>query len=419
MMKILSFMLLFLLVCSCSPRMTRLATPEDKTDFGISNPSKALFFVENESITAPENHISYHKEVADNLYRQFGGATERVMVARTNAQTFKFSNGTTTWFVNVQNFPKRTAMILFDGENEPIIEYHTKNYERLVKKYLSEDLKKKQQIGKENKATEKGASNVRNSIDAFSFTPDQKYADQIINHSNTSYYPLIAFEDGGNCNGRFRNVIYSDEKQQNISYTTNVTYRNGRMLEYMYSREGIESVQKYYLNKVALLDSIVNSENGKREMKLNFKYLPDKFIIHSSLGSREEFHLNGKGQVEVQYDFNKKDKLTKETYYQYDSLGRILVEDCIYDGENPVTHTYEYDSDKRRMYSKLTIKGKEGKIISENKSEIIDGKQVFTVIADGKILNKSVSTLNSNCEGRVVTYDGKGKIVSVSVQKRR
>lgn len=417
-MKIFLFILLFLLVCSCSPRMTRLATPEDKADFGISNPSKALFFVENEKITAPENHISNHKEVADDLYRQFGGATDRVMVARTNAQTFKFSNGTITWFVNVQNFPKRTAMILFDGKNEPIIEYNAKNYERLVKKYLSEDLKKRQQTEKENKAAEKQASHLWNSIDAVSFTPDQEYADRIINHSNTTYYPLISFEDGGNCNGRFRNIIYSDEKQQKISYTSNVTYRNGRMLEYTYSREGVENIQKYYLNKIGLLDSIVNSQNGKREMKLNFKYLPDQFIIHSSLGFREEFHLNDKGQVEVKYDFNKNDKLTKETYYKYDRLGRIVVEDCIYDGENPVTNTYEYDSDTRRMYSKMTVKGKAGKIMSENRAQIIDGKLVFTVMTDGKLQNRSVSTLNSNCEGKVITYDGSGKVVSVSVQKR-
>lgn len=418
-MKTLPFILLFLLVCSCAPKLTRLATPEDKADFGISNPSKALFFVENENIAASEEYISKHKEIADQFYRAFGGATERVMVARTNAQTFKFSNGSTTWFVKVQNFPKRTAMILFDGKNEPIIESNSKNYERLVKKYLSEDLKNRQESYKENKVAEKEASNTWNSIDAVSFNPDQRYADQIINHSNTSYYPLISFEDGGNCNGRFRNVIYSDEKQQNISYTSNVTYTNGRMLESGYSREGTESLQKYYLNKVGLLDSIVNFQNGKREMKLNFKYLPDKFIIHSSWGSREEFQFNDKGLVEVKYDFNKKDKITKETYYTYDNLGRVLVEDCIYDGENPVTNTYQYDSDKRRMYSKLTVKGKAGKIISENRAEIIDGKQVFTVIADGKVQNKSVSTLNSNCEGKVITYDGNGKVVSVSVQTKR
>ncbi|MCS4301215.1 hypothetical protein [Chryseobacterium sp. BIGb0232] len=419
MMKIFPFILLFLLVCACSPKVTRLAVPEDKADFGISNPSKALFFVENESIIASEEHISNHKAVADHLYRQFGGATERVMVGRTNAKAFKFSNGATTWFVNVQDFPKRTAMILFDGKNEPIIEYNTKNYERLVKKYLSEDLKKRSETDKQNQAAEKKVSNVWNSIDAVSFTPDQKYADRIINHSNTTYYPLTSFEDSGNCNGRFINIIYLDEKQQKISYTTNITYRNGRVLENVYLRDGIESIQKHYLNKVGLLDSIVNSENGKREMKLTFKYLPDQFIIHSSWGTREEFHLNGKGQVEVQYNFNKKDKITKETYYTYDNLGRILVEDCIYDGENPVTNTYQYDSDTKRMYSKLTIKGKEGKTISENTSQIIDGKQVFTVIADGKIVNKSVSTLNSNCEGKVTTYDSRGKVVSVSAQKRR
>lgn len=418
-MKIFLFILLFLLVCACSPKVTRLAVPGDKADFGVSSPSKALFFVENENITASEEHISNHKKVADNFYKQFGGATERVMVGRTNAKAFKFSNGTTTWFVNVQDFPKRTAMILFDGKNEPIIEYNIQNYERLVKKYLSEDLKKRYETDQQNQASEKKASNVWNSLEDISFVPDQKYADRIINHSNTTYYPLISFEDGGNCNGRFRNIMYSDEEQQKISYITNITYRNGRMLEYLYSRDGVESVQKHYLNKIGLLDSIVNFENGKREMKLNFKYLSDQFIIHSSWGTREEYHLNDKGQVKAQYDFNKKDKITKETHYTYDNLGRVLTENSIYDGEAPFSNTYQYDSDTRRMYSKLTVKGKEGKTISENTSQIIDGKQIFTIIADGKTVNKSVSTLNSNCEGKVTTYDSQGKVVSVSVQKRQ
>ncbi|RXM51682.1 MULTISPECIES: hypothetical protein [unclassified Chryseobacterium] len=121
----------------------------------------------------------------------------------------------------------------------------------------------------------------------------------------------------------------------------------------------------------------------------------------------------------MKYDFNKKDKLTKETYYKYDKFGRVVEEECIYDGENPVSNTYEYDSDTRKMYSKMTVKGKAGKILSENRTQIINGKQVFTVMTDGKLQNRSVSTLNSSCEGDVVTYDGSGKVVSVSVQKRQ
>ncbi len=106
-MKVLPFILLFLFVCSCSPQMIRLAVPEDKADFGISAPSKALFFVENENRAASEDLINTHKEIADRLYREFGGATEYMMVARTNAKAFKFSNGRITWFVDVQKFPKK------------------------------------------------------------------------------------------------------------------------------------------------------------------------------------------------------------------------------------------------------------------------------------------------------------------------
>lgn len=418
-MKTFPLILLFLLLYSCSPKVTRIATSADKANFGITNPSKAVFFVENEKIAAPEDRISDHKIIADLLYKQLGGATDRLMVARTNAKTFKFSNGTVTWFVDVEVFPKRTAMILFNGKNEPVIEYNPKNYERIVKTQLSNELKTKQKSDNETQIAKKEALGTWNTMESVPFKTDQKYADRIINHSNTIYYPLLNFEDGGNCNGQFTNIIYSDEKQQKVSYTANLTYRNGKMLEYRYSREGVERIQKYYLNKVNLLDSIVTTENGKREMKLNFKYLPDQFTIHSSYGDREEFHLNTKGQVDIKYDFDKENKMKREIHYTYDNLGRVLKEESMSKGESPVTNTYQYDSDTRKMYSKMIIQTKEGKILSENVAQIMDGKHIFTSIADGKVQSKSVSTLTNHCEGKVITYDGSGKVLSVSVQERR
>lgn len=418
-MKKLFIITLCILLSSCSPKIIRMATSEDKADFGITNPTKALFFVENENIPASDERINHHKETADKIYGQFGGATERVMVGRTNAKTFKFSNGETTWFVDVQKFPKRTAMILFDGKNEPIIEYNTKKYGKRVEGYLSDDLKKLQQLYKENRTERKETQSIMDSIWSIPFLPDQKYADKIINHANTVYYPLTTFEDSGKCDGRFRNLIYKDEKEKEISYTATNTYRNGRILEYQYSREGLESVQKYYFSKVGLLDSIVNSQNGKREMKLNFKYLPNKFIIYDvNYGTREEFHLNAKGQVDVKYDFDKKNKISREILYTHDYLGRLIKERYIADGEEPHANTYQYDSDKRGIYSKMSIEGKNGKVMSENRTQILDGKQIFTTIADGKIQYKSISTLDGNCEGKVITSDANGKVVSVSVQRK-
>lgn len=418
-MKIFPFIVLFLLFCSCSPKMVRVATTEDKANFGISNPTKALFFVENENRAASEDHIRIHKETADRIYAQFGGATERVMVGRTNAKTFRFSNGETTWFTDVLNFPKRTAMILFDGKSEPIIEYNVKKYEQLVHKYLSEDLKMVKQSKIENQTAKKEVRSILDSIWAIPFIPDQKYADRIINYSNTIYYPLTSFEDSGMCNGRFKAVFYKDARQQDISHTSAVTYRNGRVLSNEYSREGNESLQKYYLSKVGLMDSIVYSQNNKREMKLTFKYLADTFIIHdSSSDNREEFHLNSKGQATAKYAYDKNSKLKNKVSYSYDPLGRVVKEQYFDNGKILSTNIYEYGSDKKRMYSKLIIEGKDGKIISENTTKTIDGKDIFATITDGKTQYRSVSTLNKNCEGKVVTYDSSGKIISVYVQKR-
>lgn len=419
-LKTLFSVLLFLFIYSCSPKMIRIATSEDKANFGISKPTKAVFFVENENSTASENQINDHKNTADKIYAQFGGATERVMVGRTNAKTFTFSNGDITWFVDVQKFPKRTAMILFDGKNEPIIEYNTKKYERLVQKYMPEELKKMVQSQKESQTVKKETKSILDSIWAIPFIPDQKYADRIINKSNTIYYPLPFFEDSGMCNGRYETIFYKDAQEKEISYTSKVTYRNGRVLSYEYLRDGIESTQKYYLGNTGLLDSIAYyNQNGKREMKLNFKYLPDQFIVHDvNFGSREEFHLNTKGQVIEKADFDKKSKLKRKIYYTYDQLGRVLNEKSMVDDEIESKSIYQYNSDTKRMYSKLILEGKGGKIISENTTENIGGKDIFSTVSDGKIQYKSVSTLNKNCEGKVTTYDGNGKVVSVYVQKK-
>lgn len=418
--KTLFSVLFFLFVYSCSPKMIRIAASEDKANFGISKPTKAVFFVENESIGASEIHINDHKNTADKIYARFGGATERVMVGRTNAKTFTFSNGDITWFVDVQKFPKRTAMVLFDGKNEPIIEYNTKKYEHLVQKYLPEELKKALQSQKESQITKKETKSILDSVWTIPFIPDQKYADRIINQSNTIYYPLPFFEDSGMCNGRYQTVFYKDAKEKEVSYTSKVTYRNGRVLSYEYLRDGVESTQKYYLGNTGLLDSIVYyNQNGKREMKLNFKYFPDQFIVHDvNFGSREEFHLNTKGQVVEKADFDKKNNLKRKIYYTYDQLGRVLYEKSMVDGEIESNRLYQYNSDSKRMYSKLILKEKGDKIISENTTENIDGKDIFTTISDGKIQYRSVSTLNKNCEGKVSTYDSSGKIVSVYIQKK-
>ncbi len=100
-------LLLLVALYSCTTSPIRTATTNDKADFGISKPTKALFFVQNENLKANEKPLKEHTELSNKIYNSFGGATDKLLVGRTNAKTFKFSNGTTTWYVDVNIFTKQ------------------------------------------------------------------------------------------------------------------------------------------------------------------------------------------------------------------------------------------------------------------------------------------------------------------------
>lgn len=90
------YLLLLLIVCSCASNPIRLATATDKADIGITKPTQALFFVQNENLKVSDEQLKDHTELSNTIYNSFGGATDKLFVGRTNAKTFKFSNGTTT-----------------------------------------------------------------------------------------------------------------------------------------------------------------------------------------------------------------------------------------------------------------------------------------------------------------------------------
>ncbi len=145
---IISAIAIVLLSISCSPKIIRKAKKGEKSNFGLTAPSKAVFFVENKNIEANEELVKTHTKAANKIHDLFGIATDKMMVGRTNAKTFKFSKGKKTWFVEINKMKNRTAMILFNGSQKPIIEYNPEKYLDLVNQYLSEDLKKMQQLDK-------------------------------------------------------------------------------------------------------------------------------------------------------------------------------------------------------------------------------------------------------------------------------
>lgn len=128
------FLLLFV-VSSCASRYIKVVSPDTKTEFGITlkAPSEAIFFVENVNITG-DNQV--HTNLANSLYNQYGPATDKRVVGRTDARQLKFILKDKTYLIDITKLKKRTALILFDGKNKPIIEYKTKKYRPLIQRHF-------------------------------------------------------------------------------------------------------------------------------------------------------------------------------------------------------------------------------------------------------------------------------------------
>lgn len=133
----LFFIIIFL--NSCSSKYIKLVNPDTKTEFRITltAPSQGIFFVENEKVNASNKKtIENHTRTANSIYNKYGPASDKRFVGITNARQLKFNIKDKTYLIDVSKLKKRTAMILFDGKNKPIIEYNPKKYNQLFLKYF-------------------------------------------------------------------------------------------------------------------------------------------------------------------------------------------------------------------------------------------------------------------------------------------
>lgn len=409
-----STLFLLLISLSCAPRIIRSAYKGEKADFGITSPSKAAFFVENETIESTDEQVKLHIQTANKIYNQFGFSTDQMMVGRTNAKTFKFSNGKKTWFVAVKNLKNRTAMVLFDGSTKPVIEYNPDLYSNLIIQYLADDLKRSQVSRKKQVNTKKNAEIVLDSIWAIPFSPDKIYANNVINLSQTSYYPGL-FQ--GKCQGEIQSTIYNDANQKEVNSIYSTTYEKGRIMKSEYSRNGDAYQHQYFLNRLGLIDSAISTLNNKTQNAVYFKYLSDRFMTrNSSNNGREEYVLNDKQQVSKKVTYDEANKITSEQRYFYDPLGRLSREENYGSGEKTLTIVYEYDNDQQKLFTKIKVFDAEEKPLSESTSSIINGTQTSITKIKGKIHTKNISDIDETCQGKITVFNGDNQVTQVIFQ---
>ncbi|UQB70138.1 hypothetical protein [Epilithonimonas zeae] len=404
---------------SCSQNIIRNPMNGEKSDFGITSPSKALFFVENEKIDDDEEKIKTHTKTANEIYSMFGEITDKMMVGRTNAKTFKFTRGKKTWLVDVNKMPKRTAMILFDGLQKPFIEYDSEKYLPLTKQYFAEDLKEKNILKQTIKADTKTTKTIVDSLWTISFVPDKQYASAITYNLKRYYSPAIFGFNSNNCDGTIFTETFTDLKQTKLSYASSVTYANGKITSDEYVRNGEVSGQKRHFSSLGLLDSMVYYSNKEADGKIEFKYLPDRIIsrYNKSL-SRDEYLLNDKFQISKKISFDARNQTESEQNFFYDNFGRMVKEEYYSSGKKLSTNIFEYEGKEQKRFSKMKVIPSDESYISENTSSIIDGRETFINTMNGKIQSKTISYMNNQCEGKVLMYDGYNAITGVTIQRK-
>lgn len=414
------FLLLLLLLCSCASNPIRFATTTDKADFGITKPTQALFFVINENLKATDQELKDYKEISNKYYNHFGGATDRLFVGRTNAKTFKFSNEKTIWYVEVNKLTKPTALVLFDGEHKPIVEYNKKNFEKLINKYITAT---PSQLPSSETSTAKAKSSnqfaqVVDSIWAIPFKPDNNYANNIIKNSNTVYFPMPPLASDNKCNGKIRTDIYSDLEMKHKIYEMTNHYLEGKLIEASYTRENTINTTKYYFNKLGLLDSITSYENNKRESSIVFKYLKDKFVVVADGNRREDFYLNNLGRVDKKVTYNRSTNPSNEQRYTSDVIGRVIAEKTYSKQKLERSIIFRYPNDKTARYTNFDVLDANNRIQTKYITEGENSIQYSVSDAGTKKVSLTKSMIDKNCEGKIITYDANDKVQSVVVQTR-
>lgn len=123
------YFLILIFLNSCSSRYIKLVSPDTKTEFGITltTPSQGIFFVENEKVGASKNKIKVHTKTANSIYNNYGPATDKRFVGRTNARQLKFNVKDKTYLIDITKFKKKLLWFCLTEKVNPSLSITQKN----------------------------------------------------------------------------------------------------------------------------------------------------------------------------------------------------------------------------------------------------------------------------------------------------
>ncbi len=407
-----------LILSSCVSKIIIPVENTTKADIAITASSKAVLFVDNNSnIESEQGQI--HKYIGNEIYKIFGGATDRMFVGNTNAKTLKF---TTTdgknWFINTNKLKHPFAMIVFDNQ-KPFIEYNPKKYMQIVTSNFKNEINNTTPLPKKVTQKSKPKENFNSVIDSIlniKFNPDKKYAELIIQNSNNIYYPLPAFEEDVNQNGTYLTLSYLDQEKNKINDQTEITYKNNRRTKFKFQDQNNKIESTYHINNLGLLDSINTFLKNSEKQFTIFKYLPDGFIVISSgFNTYSKYLFNSKMQTIQESLHNYNNELISKKNIYHDELGRVIKE-VNYKNNLLVARTdYIYPSSNSNEFKTLKHFDDKNELKYEMQRTYKNNSEIISSFKNGKQSSEIICSLNKLGEGEIISKNKDGNISLIEV----
>ncbi len=409
---LLGFISCLLLLTACSRKMMVTTNPEPATQpHAIKNKKQVtLVFFNSENDGKLENHFSIYKRFAN----AFTNAVNVFVLKIDKNEVIEFENNGYYYFHN-NGIKANHGMILSNGVDKPIVETNPDRYIKTYESYFGVPFNDKVYYSQKRKA--EIAENRRRSIQTLekNFKIDQSYAAQIIQHSNSSFYPKHV--GIARClTGKVVIKIFEDSAQ---------TKKSPVQLETVYDNDGqvkrnstfmnneLFSEYIYYRSAYHLIDSIVNTDSKGARSKSVFKYETSKYSVISvdekNTMTALVFYLNDRFQCVKNESSNGSGDLVGSSTFIYDNLGRISVET-----NETQTLKYEYKNEEDMFATMRSYSTKNGELQTESIRQ--QDKGVSTQIFKNKggvFLKNIVVTTPDGCVKTVYNYNGDGKITNV------
>lgn len=407
-----------LILSSCASKIVIPVENTTKADIATTAPSKAVLFVEKKSNYDIEQR-QIHKYISNEIYNTFGGATDKMFVSSTNAESLKF---TTTdgksWFIDVNKLEHPFAMVVFDN-HKPFIEYNPEKYMQIVTSNFEKEINDTTPLPKKVEKTsiaKENADSVKDSILNIKYYPNEKYAELVIKNSNNIYYPLPAFENDVNQNGTYLILSYLDQEKNKFNTQTEIIYKNNIRTKYKYQDQNHELETNYHISRLGLLDSIsTNLKNSEKQLTI-FKYLPDGFItLDRGINGYTKYLFNSKKQTIQVNLYNYPNELKSKTTLVYDDLGRVIKEEK-YENNSLVDKTvYTYASSNSNNFKTLKCYDEKNELKFEMRRTYKNTSEIITSYKNGKKTSEIIYNLNKLGEGEIISKNKDGNISLIEV----